>query len=34
MPSYFKCKVIETLYNCMNHVEFCNELINKSVEIH
>jgi hypothetical protein len=33
LPSYFKLKVIETLYNCMNHVEFCNELITKSVEM-
>lgn len=32
-PSYFKLKVIETLYNCLNHVEFCNELITKNVEI-
>lgn len=32
-PSYFKLKVIETLYNCMNHVEFCNELITRNVEI-
>lgn len=31
LPTYFKLKVVETLYNSLNHIEYCNELIKERV---